>query len=98
MAATVTAARAIPQRRPLYVSLSALMAVMAAVGFWPTYYGPLVRLGLTQPLLIHAHAILFTGWLALFMAQVMLAATGRLRWSEPSGHTSAWATVASFIL
>ena len=67
-------------RRGLYVALSALMAVIAIVGFWPTYYGPLARLTLVQPPLIHVHAIVFTGWLALFSAQAVLAATRRLQW------------------
>lgn len=77
---TVTVKGAIPRRRRLYVTLSALMALIAVVGFWPTYYGPLVRLTLAHPPLIHAHALVFTGWLALFTAQAVLAATGRLRW------------------
>ena len=80
MAITITVNGAIPQRRPLYIALSALMALIAAVGFWPTYYGPLVRLTLAQPPLIHVHAIVFTGWLALFSAQAVFAANGRLRW------------------
>jgi hypothetical protein len=44
MAATVTAAPAIPRtarRRLLFIALSGLMAAMAVVGFWPTYFGPL---------------------------------------------------------
>jgi hypothetical protein len=80
VAITITVKGAIPQRRPLYVALSALMALIAAVGFWPTYYGPLVGLTLAQPPLIHVHAIVFTGWLALFSAQAVFAAIGRLRW------------------
>ena len=80
MAITITVKGAIPQRRPLYIALSALMALIAAVGFWPTYYGPLVRLTLAQPPLIHVHTIVFTGWLALFSAQAVFAANGRLRW------------------
>jgi len=56
------------------------MALLAVVGFWPTYYGPLVRLTLAQPLLIHVHAIVFTGWLALFSAQAVFAANRQLHW------------------
>jgi hypothetical protein len=77
---TVAVKGAVPKRRPLYIALSALMALIAAVGFWPTYYGPLVRLTLAQPPLIHVHAIVFTGWLALFSTQAVLAANGLLRW------------------
>ena len=80
MAITVTARSAITQRRRLYIALSALMALIAAVGFWPTYYGPLVRVALAQPPLIHVHAVVFTGWLVLFSVQAVFAATGRLRW------------------
>lgn len=80
MASTVTEKRGFPHRRPLYLALSALMTLIAVVGFWPTYYGPLVRMSLAQPPLIHLHAIVFTGWLALFAAQALLAATGALRW------------------
>lgn len=56
------------------------MAVIAAVGFWPTYFGPLVRGTIAQPLLIHTHATVFVGWLLLFLAQAALAATGRVKW------------------
>lgn len=62
------------------------MAVMVVVGFWPTYYGPLARRTLTQTPLIHLHAIVFTGWLALFGAQAVFAATGRLRWHMRLGR------------
>jgi hypothetical protein len=37
------------------------MALIAVVGFWPTFYGTLVRLTLAQPPLIHVHATVFTG-------------------------------------
>ena len=30
-------------RRPFYIATSVLMGLMAVVGFWPTYFGPLVR-------------------------------------------------------
>lgn len=56
------------------------MGLIAIVGFWPTYFGPLVRGTIAHPPLIHLHAIVFTGWLALFLAQAVLAATGRLTW------------------
>lgn len=41
MAITVTVKGAIPQRRPLYIALSALMALIAAVGFWRRITGRL---------------------------------------------------------
>jgi hypothetical protein len=86
VAIALTVKGAIRQRRLLYIVLSALMALIVAVGFWPTYYGPLVRLTLAQPPLIHVHAIVFTGWLALFSTQAVLAANGRLRWHVRLGR------------
>ncbi len=80
MATAISVKGGLPQRTLLYIALSGLMALTAAVGFWPTYYGPLVGLTLAQPALIHVHAMVFTGWLALFSAQVVFAAIGRIRW------------------
>ncbi len=71
---------------PLYIWLSGVMALMAIVGFWPTYYGPLTRRTLVQSPLIHLHAVVFTGWLAVFAAQAVFAATGRLRWHVRFGR------------
>jgi hypothetical protein len=66
--------------RPFYVGVSLLMGLIAMVGFWPTYFGPLVVGTLSQPLLIHIHATVFVGWLVLFLTQVVLAASGRVAW------------------
>ncbi len=86
MAHTITVRNAIAQRRSLYIALSGFMALIAVMGFWPTYYGPLVRGTLTQPPLIHLHAIVFTGWLVLFSMQAVFAASGRLRWHLQLGR------------
>jgi hypothetical protein len=67
-------------RRPFYIGLTVLMALIAVVGFWPTYFGPLLIGTIRQPLLIHLHATVFTGWLVLFLTQVVLAASGRISW------------------
>jgi len=68
------------QRRPFYIGASLLMGLIAVVGFWPTYFGPLVTGTIAQPLLIHIHATVFTGWLVLFLTQAVLAATKQVRW------------------
>ena len=67
-------------RRPFYIGVSLLMGLIAIVGFWPTYFGPLARGTISQPLLIHVHATVFTGWLVLFLTQVALAASGHVAW------------------
>jgi hypothetical protein len=68
------------QRPPFYIGASLLMGLIAVVGFWPTYFGPLVTGTIAQPLLIHIHATVFTGWLVLFLTQAVFAATKRVTW------------------
>jgi hypothetical protein len=67
-------------RRSFYIGASLLMGLIAVVGFWPTYFGPLVKGTIAQPLLIHIHATVFTGWLVLFLTQAVLAATKQVAW------------------
>ena len=76
-----TTAAAIPRaaaRRRLYVGLALLAIAIAAVGFWPTYFGPLVAGSVDKPTIIHFHAAVYVGWLAIFLTQAVLAATGRI--------------------
>lgn len=68
----------VPKRR-FYVAAGVLMAVIVLVGFWPTYFGPLLSLSVERSAVIHFHAAVFVGWLALFVTQAALAATGHIR-------------------
>jgi hypothetical protein len=67
-------------RRRFYIGVSVLMGIIAVTGFWPTYFGPLVKGTIEQPPIIHLHALVFVGWLVLFLTQAVLAATGRVSW------------------
>jgi hypothetical protein len=67
--------RSAPRR--FYVALSGIIAVIVFVGFWPTYFGPLVAGTVEKPPVIHIHATVYVGWLALFITQTVFAATGR---------------------
>ena len=99
MAITASAAvSAPPLRRFVYVGLSCLMAFIAVWGFWPTYFGPLVIGALVQPLLIHIHAGVFTGWLVLFSLQAYFAATKRIRWHLRVGKVGVWYGVVLIIV
>jgi hypothetical protein len=74
-------ARAGVQRRVrsgFYVGLSGLMVAMMVVGFWPSYFGPMLRGDVARPAIIQAHGAIFVGWMALLMAQVAFAARGRI--------------------
>lgn len=72
--------------RVFYGSVAVLMALMAIVGFAPTFYlrffggGPMVTFGTGRPFtaLIHLHGALFTAWVALFIVQTALISAGRV--------------------
>jgi hypothetical protein len=90
MSTTLTVPIRVAPRRVIYIGLSGLMGLMAIVGFWPKYFGPLVLGTLVQPLLIHVHATVFTGWLVLFFLQAYFAATNRIQLHLTLGRVGIW--------
>ncbi|MDE0004908.1 MAG: hypothetical protein OXQ29_19635 [Rhodospirillaceae bacterium] len=66
-----------PLARP-YIMASTLIMLMAIIGFWPTYLQPLFAGASEAGQVIHFHAAVYFGWLALFAAQAWFAAGGRL--------------------
>jgi hypothetical protein len=64
--------------RRFYVGLSLLVAAIAFVGFWPTYFGPLLAGTVDTLPLIHFHAAVYVGWLLIFVTQTVFAARGRV--------------------
>jgi hypothetical protein len=78
------------QTRRFFIAVGVFMTLIVVVGFWRSYFGPLIRGTIDQPLLIHVHAAVFMGWIALFITQVTLAAKGRLRWHQKVGTIGMW--------
>ncbi len=78
MAITAAAIPRTPAPRRLYVGLALLAVAIAAVGFWPTYFGPLAAGAADKTPIVHLHAAVYVGWLAIFITQTVLAATGRI--------------------
>ena len=76
MVAVLAAPRGGEPRR-FYAGFALTCAVVSVLGFMPTFWLPLAtgRLELTP--LVATHAALFWGWLAFFIAQTTLAASGR---------------------
>lgn len=66
-------------RARFHVWLGLWMLAIVVIGFWPTYFSPLLRGTLTIPTVVHTHALVFLGWMALLMAQVIVAAGGNIR-------------------
>lgn len=50
------------------------------------------------PLLVHAHAVVFMGWLAIFLVQNLLIFTGQVRWHRPLGWLAALWLVPMLVL
>jgi hypothetical protein len=72
------------------VFLSVLMLLMIIVGFWPSYYGPLVQGAADVSWVLHLHGVVFLGWMVLFIAQAVLAATGQIRAHRSLGTIGIW--------
>lgn len=84
--------------RRFYIGISLLAVLIVAMGFWPTYFGPLLAGTADHPAVIHVHAAIFSGWLALFGAQVVLAATGQIALHRKVGEVGIWYGVVVIIV
>lgn len=78
MAAATPALSTAAAPRRLYVALSLLAVAIVLVGFWPSYFGALTTGTVDRPAFIHLHATVYFGWLAIFVAQTVLAAKGNI--------------------
>src|ERR1043165_8303719 len=67
--------RARAARSKIYVGLALMIAAIVLVGFSRSFYGTLVT-NASHPWIIHVHAAVYVGWLALLIAQTVLAARG----------------------
>jgi uncharacterized membrane protein YozB (DUF420 family) len=80
-AAVMVARRPFPAGRHdrlFYSGMAIVMLVTVFVGFAPKYYLSGYFEGPRLVPLTHLHAILFTGWVLLFLTQTSLVATGRV--------------------
>jgi hypothetical protein len=56
------------------------------------------RSSFQSPLLVHAHAVVFMGWVLIFLIQNILIATGQVRFHRPLGWIAAVWMVPMLIL
>lgn len=59
--------------RWFYVAIGFVMTLIVVAGFWPSFFGPLVR-GVPgdRHWVLNLHALVFVGWLGLFILQGVL--------------------------
>jgi hypothetical protein len=59
-----------------YVGLAVFMTALVVIGFWASYFGPMLRGNVARPLVIQLHGAVFVGWMALLVLQVAVVARG----------------------
>ena len=84
--ATVGARAPVRTKTTFYVALSAFMVGVMVAGFWPTYFGRLLRGDIARPLVVQIHGLVFVGWMTLLVAQVVLAWRGRVQMHRRVGR------------
>ena len=84
--------------RRVYLPAGILALAIAVIGFWQTYYGRLLNGTVDVSGLIHFHAAVMIGWLLLFGAQAVLAATRRIELHKRLGRVVGWYAVALVII
>jgi hypothetical protein len=68
-----------PLSRYFFVGMALFMTTVVVLGFWPTYFGPLlVGAGFDGHWILHVHAVIFVGWMAVLLAQATLAAQSQM--------------------
>jgi hypothetical protein len=70
-----------------FTGMAILMIAVSIAGFFPAIVHPVGRRAFLT-LLAAVHGIVFLAWLLLFLAQSLLAATGRVQWHRRLGLTS----------
>lgn len=72
-----------------YLLIALALVVFVVVGFAPSYYLRILTAPPPLTTLLHVHAVVFTVWMALFLAQVGLVAAHRVELHRKLGITSA---------
>jgi hypothetical protein len=89
MAANPTVQRSVRDRR-LYTWFAVLMPIIVLLGFARTYYlKPFFETPAIPGLLIHLHGAVMTSWVVLFMVQVWLVSSRRVRVHQRLGKIGA---------
>lgn len=86
--AETTARSTSPSRsgpRLFWVGMAVLIAVVAVVGFWPTYWGPLFAGTIDVHWLLHLHGVVFMSWVGFLIVQTGLVYRGRTNLHQKAG-------------
>jgi hypothetical protein len=80
----MAASRSLPIRKRMddffFASMAGLILLTVIIGFARTYYLAGMFHAPLPSLLVHFHGAMFSCWILLFIAQIALVATNRIRW------------------
>jgi hypothetical protein len=79
-----------------FLGAAIAMALVIVAGF--SLQLAMGRSSFASPLLVHAHAIVFMGWVAIYLLQNVFAATGRMSLHRPLGWIAAAWLVPMLVL
>lgn len=81
-----------------FVAFAAIFVLLVLAGFSRTFFIPMAHGTFSRPLILFVHLAAFFAWTALFFAQALLAATGRLRVHRKLGSVGGWLIIPMLIL
>jgi hypothetical protein len=64
--------------RRFYLWMAAISFAVAVLGFMPTYFMPLAKGTFDAPPLVHIHGLILFTWMAFYLIQAWLVASGRI--------------------
>jgi hypothetical protein len=72
-----------------YLAMCLYIALVVVVGFWPTFYGPLLSGTLELPNSLKFHGVVFSSWGLVLVSQAWLASSGRIALHQNLGKFAA---------
>jgi FtsH-binding integral membrane protein len=93
MTTTATSRRA---ERTFFVTVAVCLGGFVLIGFWRSYFQP--GAPVLPSLLVHIHAVLMVGWIALVLCQVGLISTRKVRWHQRLGIAMGFWALAILIV
>jgi len=86
------------RRERFYFHMAVACALVAFIGFAPSYWVPMGQGALSKPLFLHVHGAIFFGWTLLFVYQSWLGVSGQTAKHREIGLLGvAWATAVAFM-
>jgi hypothetical protein len=74
------------------------LSAIVLIGFWRSYFQAGFFSATLPSLLVHVHALLMVGWIALVICQVGLISTRKVKWHQRLGTAMAFWAVAILIV